>query len=41
MINYLTSVQWSDNLYVIVGLVVVGAFLGFCLLNWAFDNLLD
>lgn len=38
MINFM---QWSDSLYVVVGLVVAGVVFGLILLNWFFDNLLD
>lgn len=41
MINYLQAVQWSNSLYIVIGLVVVGVVLGLTLLNWFFDNLLD
>lgn len=41
MINYLQAAQWSDNLYIVIGLVAVGVVLGLLLLNWFFDNLLD
>jgi hypothetical protein len=29
---------WSDNLYVISGLVLLGAIIGKCLLDWLFDR---
>lgn len=38
MIN---TMQWSDGMYVVVAIVVVGTIIAMGLLNWFFDNLLD
>lgn len=39
--NMINPSLWSSNLYVVVGLVVVGSLLGISLLNWIFDYFLD
>jgi hypothetical protein len=40
-LTYLNYSAWGDNLYVVVGLVALGAVLGMVLLNWFFDQFLD
>lgn len=37
----MNNIVWSDNLYIVIALVVAGAALGLFLLNWVFDRLLD
>lgn len=41
MINYSTAAQWSDNLWIVAGLVVVGTVLAVVLLNWIFKDYSD
>lgn len=33
--------MWSQNLYVVIGLVAAGVLLALVLLNWFFDRMLD
>lgn len=37
MNGYIDVSAWSGNLYVVVGIVVVGALLAKCFLDWIFD----
>lgn len=41
MINYLTAAQWSDNLWIVAGLVVLGVGLAIGLLHWFFKDYSD
>lgn len=41
MINYLTAAQWSDNLWIVAGLVVVGTAIAMGLLSWLFKDYSD
>lgn len=41
MINYLTAAQWSDNLWLVAGLVVAGTLIAVGLLNWFFKDYSD
>lgn len=41
MINYLTAAQWTDNLYVLVGIVVFGTILAVGALKFFFKDYSD
>jgi hypothetical protein len=37
MINYISAGEWSSNLWVIVGLVVIAVIAAKTILDWFFD----